>query len=151
MCGSVRLGILDFLKDVGRWLAYQDLFWLLSELSSPGLTNLAEVRKGEPLKKQGGRDRSAPIYIYIYVYTHIVYTTIPASGDRTDGSRCVFMFVLTLFRILLSCAYMFKVWVKISFMDLLTCWYCFACISVEDGMVVKGWLLVYHGFTVLLL
>ena len=55
MCGSVRLGILDFLKDVGRWLAYQDLFCLLSELSSSGLTNLAEVRKGEPLKKQGGK------------------------------------------------------------------------------------------------
>ena len=68
ICGSVRLGILDFLKDVGRWLAYQDLCWLLSELSSPGLTNLAEVRKGEPLKKQGGRDRSAPIYICIYTY-----------------------------------------------------------------------------------
>ena len=93
MCGSVRPGILDFLKDVGRWLAYQDLVCLLSELSSPGLTNLAEVRKGVPLKKQGGRDRSAPIYIYTYIhiciYAHIVYTTIPASGDRIEGSRCV--------------------------------------------------------------
>ena len=70
ICGSVRLGILDFLKDVVRWLAYQDLFWLLSELSSPGLTNLAEVRKGEPLKKQG---EGIGVHPYIYMYIHILY------------------------------------------------------------------------------